>query len=264
MEAAGWRKEAVIAGYVEGFGPVTDQAAARIFDALAPGPGMRVLDLCCGDGRLLSRLAKSGAAATGLDFSPEMCRLAARAAPGARVLEGRAEAIPLENASLDSVVCTFGFGHIPDPDAALAEVRRVLVPGGRLHLSAWVDPARSPAFAILFGALKAHGDLSVRLPAPDFFEFGDRSSAAPRLSAAGLQIDRADVFEANWRFADPDGLFRLFETGTVSAAGLLGRQTPEARTAVKAAMRTQVAEGFETGGGFHVPVAIGIISAIRA
>jgi ubiquinone/menaquinone biosynthesis C-methylase UbiE len=72
----------------------------------------------------------------GIDPDPAMLNIARRRATGARLeielVEGRAEAVPLPDASADTAVVTYALCTIPDPGAALREIRRVLRPGGRL------------------------------------------------------------------------------------------------------------------------------------
>jgi ubiquinone/menaquinone biosynthesis C-methylase UbiE len=63
-----------------------------------------------------------------------------------RVLD--AEEIELEDDSVDGVLCRFGFMLMPDPEAAVAETRRVLRPGGRLALAVWSTPGRNPWIAL--------------------------------------------------------------------------------------------------------------------
>lgn len=99
-----------------------------------------VLDLATGTGDLALGLARRfpHAQVTGLDLTPAMLEIArrriSRADCAARVvlMEGDATRLPFPDASFDAVTCAFGFRNFPDPAAALAEVARVLVPGGTL------------------------------------------------------------------------------------------------------------------------------------
>lgn len=96
----------------------------------------RVLELGIGGGLNLGFYDASAVAeVVGVDPSAEL-RARAAAAPRAEglevsILEGAAEALPLEDASFDTVVCTFTLCSVASPEAALAEARRVLKPGGR-------------------------------------------------------------------------------------------------------------------------------------
>ena len=97
----------------------------------------RVLELGVGGGLNLAFYDPSAVAeVVGVDPSAEL-RAVAAAAPRAHglkvsVCEGTAEALPLEDASFDTVVCTFTLCSVASPAAALAEARRVLKPGGRV------------------------------------------------------------------------------------------------------------------------------------
>jgi ubiquinone/menaquinone biosynthesis C-methylase UbiE len=101
------------------------------------GPGDRVVDVGCGPGRFLREAAERGATAVGVDPSSQMRRLARRAIPdrlraAVTVVDGTAERLPLDDASATVAWAVASFHHWADPDAGLAEVRRVLAPGGRL------------------------------------------------------------------------------------------------------------------------------------
>ena len=113
--------------------------AVRIALAVAPAPA-RVLDVGSGTGYALRRLAQALPAAqelTGVDAAPDMVRVAREAGDDQRVrfVEGTAEDLPLPDASVDLVVSTTSFDHWRDQGAGLAEISRVLVPGGHLVLS---------------------------------------------------------------------------------------------------------------------------------
>lgn len=98
---------------------------------LPPLAGLRVLDLACGTGRY-TRLAQArGAQVIGLDNSAAMLNV------GALPLSAlaTAEALPLATGSIDGVICALALGHLPSLFAPLAEIGRVLRPGGWALLS---------------------------------------------------------------------------------------------------------------------------------
>jgi demethylmenaquinone methyltransferase/2-methoxy-6-polyprenyl-1,4-benzoquinol methylase len=113
-------------------------------------PGQQVLDVGIGTG-LVAREALSiiGAqgALTGVDPSPGMMREVAL--PGVTLLEGRAEALPCADASADFLSLGYALRHIADVDAAFAEFRRVLRPGGRLLILEITRPEGRVAQALL-------------------------------------------------------------------------------------------------------------------
>lgn len=105
-------------------------------------PGDKVLDAGCGTGALLHALAsrQRKLELAGLDLSPEMLEIA-RARLGGRVelRQGRLEAMPFDDSSFDLVISTSVFHYLRRPGEALAEVWRVLRPGGRILITDWCD-----------------------------------------------------------------------------------------------------------------------------
>jgi demethylmenaquinone methyltransferase/2-methoxy-6-polyprenyl-1,4-benzoquinol methylase len=101
----------------------------------AVSPDDRVLDLACGTGDILFRAAPGAKRAVGLDVTHRMLQLAkARTSPATNVewLCGDMIALPLRAASFDVVTTGYGLRNVPDLGAAIAEIHRVLVSGGRL------------------------------------------------------------------------------------------------------------------------------------
>lgn len=101
-------------------------------------PAITVGDLGCGSGRVAATIAPFVHAVVGVDSSPEMLEVARARLAGVenvRLLHGRVEELPLEPASLDIALVVHLLHHVADPEAALAEVARVLRPGGRLVLA---------------------------------------------------------------------------------------------------------------------------------
>lgn len=109
-----------------------------------------VLEVAIGTGLNLPHYA-SGTKLTAVDLSAEMLALARRRrhelGRNVDLLEGDAHELPFEDESFESVVCTYSLCNIPDPGRALAEMRRVLRPGGRVIL---VDHIRSKARPVVW------------------------------------------------------------------------------------------------------------------
>jgi demethylmenaquinone methyltransferase/2-methoxy-6-polyprenyl-1,4-benzoquinol methylase len=115
------------------------------------GPGMRVADVGVGTGlvaREAVRLVGDSALVTGVD--PSLGMLAcARVPPGVRLLGGRADAVPLGDASVDFLSIGYALRHVGDLSAAFAEFHRVLAPGGRLCVLEITMPEGRLARALL-------------------------------------------------------------------------------------------------------------------
>ena len=97
-------------------------------------PGDPVLDACCGTGDLALAARKVGGDVVGLDFSPGMLERARRKSQAVTWVEGDLLALPFEDASFEAATVGFGVRNVEDLERALAELRRVLVPGGRLAI----------------------------------------------------------------------------------------------------------------------------------
>jgi SAM-dependent methyltransferase len=97
--------------------------------------GSSVLDAGCGTGRHTAFLVDKGHDVVGIDSSPEMLALAAAKVPTARFDLAELERIPLPNSSVDAAVCGLVLSHARDIGPAVAELARVLRPGGRLIVS---------------------------------------------------------------------------------------------------------------------------------
>lgn len=116
------------------FGPI-HQAVLALAASAVPQPGS-ILDVGCGTGKLLRRAHASWpeACLIGVDPATGMIEMAKRLTQGATFLQGMAEALPLEDASIDLAFSTVSFHHWQDQGAGLREIARVLRPGGCLIL----------------------------------------------------------------------------------------------------------------------------------
>ncbi|MGW6914683.1 class I SAM-dependent methyltransferase [Kitasatospora sp. NPDC054939] len=148
------------AGRAEAFGGSFARLCAYpvpwLLDAAGVGEGIRLLDVGTGTGTAAAAACERGARVTAVDAEPGMVELAGRAVPCAKVLTAVLPRLPFEDGAFDAVVGNFVLNHVGRPGDALAELRRVVRPGGRIALTIWADPA--PAGQSLLGrAVEAAG-----------------------------------------------------------------------------------------------------------
>jgi demethylmenaquinone methyltransferase / 2-methoxy-6-polyprenyl-1,4-benzoquinol methylase len=117
------------------------RTVARVSDILAR-PGAQVLDLACGTGDLTIALQSRSRSATvfGSDFSHPMLKTARRKSPNCLWLEADALRLPIAGAAFDLVTIAFGFRNLVNYRAGLAELHRILKPGGTLAILEFSTP----------------------------------------------------------------------------------------------------------------------------
>ncbi|HAM26743.1 MAG TPA: bifunctional demethylmenaquinone methyltransferase/2-methoxy-6-polyprenyl-1,4-benzoquinol methylase [Microbacteriaceae bacterium] len=111
--------------------------------AVAPQAGERILDIAAGTGTSSVALAKSGADVVAADFSPGMIEVGRQKHPGITFVQADAMELPFGNDEFDAVTISFGLRNIEDPKKALAEMYRVLKPGGRVVICEFSKPPRA-------------------------------------------------------------------------------------------------------------------------
>jgi SAM-dependent methyltransferase len=148
-----------------------DQLVRADMRRLAPWAGRTLVDLGCGSGFWLPGYADEAARVIGVEPDPRLVPLAAARDPRVEVRSGSAEHMPLEDASVDVVHARFAYFWPPKCEPGLAEVRRVLRPGGALVV---VDNDHRAG------------------------EFADLLAAAARVYGQGSAQGRADVTDAWW------------------------------------------------------------------
>ena len=112
-----------------------DQRWRRLTVREVVAPGDRVLDGCCGTGDLAVAARKAGAGeVVGLDFSGRMLERARKKEPAVEWIQGDLLELPFEDGSFDAATVGFGVRNVADLERGLAELRRVLRPGGRVGI----------------------------------------------------------------------------------------------------------------------------------
>ena len=165
------------------------QWAPRVVEAAQIRSGHRVLDVACGTG-IVAREAASRLgdeeSVTGLDASGGMLAVAERLAPAINWQQGVAESLPFEDESFDAVVSQFGLMFFEDRPKALAEMMRVLAPGGWMAVAVWESLENSQAYPAEVALLEeiAGPRAADALRAP--FVLGDRQELTTLFAGAGV------------------------------------------------------------------------------
>lgn len=143
-----------------------DPVSDIVVEQAGVGPGDRVLDIACGTGNAALKAAARGATVTGVDLAARLVLVAGERAHAAGLqaefITGDAQALPIPDASVDVALSVFGVIFAPDQQRVASEIVRVLAPGGRAVITAWV---REGAIADV-GAATARARAAVEPPAP--------------------------------------------------------------------------------------------------
>ena len=190
------------------------EAVAHIVGYGRIGPGRRVLDLAAGTGKLTRLLVPTGAEVVAIEPIAGMRDLLVANLPQVEVHDGTAEALPLPDGTVDAVTVAQAF-HWFEPAAALAEIRRVLRPGGHLFL-VWNTRDRTHDWVRRFGDLLVDGPLAER-PYDSYYEV---DYAAVVAEAGAGAFTPVELWSHDWEQpCDPDLLVARAES--VSVVGSL-------------------------------------------
>jgi len=201
--AEGWEKRRSLVW------DVSHEVGEFLVDALDPQPGETILELACGPGdtgfMAATRLGGEGKLIS-TDFAESMVEAARRRSAELgltnvehRVVDG--EAIDLPDASVDGVLCRWGYMLMPDPARALSETWRVLRPGGRVAFSVWAEARDNPWASVAGKVTVGLGFAPPPEPdAPGPFRLGDPDRVRALVEAAGFTVmDLRDV-PITWRY----------------------------------------------------------------
>jgi ubiquinone/menaquinone biosynthesis C-methylase UbiE len=226
------------------------QAAARwerpsaemgkhVTDALVeyanPQPGERVLDIACGTGapslKIARRVGASGSVLA-TDLSGEPLKIAAerareRGLTNIQFQQADVHVLALPADQFDLVTCRFGVMFFADLPRALAEMKRVLRPGGRVAFAAW-GSFDQPYFQSTVQVVLRHTAGKVPPGAAAMFKFGRKDALAGALRNAGFADARDEIRSLPWVWNESTGeLWAYFRAVTVPFRPVLELATPE-------------------------------------
>ena len=224
---------------------IAEPVSVPLLAAAALRPGERVLDVGCGTG-LIARLAAErvgpAGAVTAIDLSPDMIEVArATPAPAAPPIEwhaGDAVSLPFPDGAYDVVLCQMALMFMENRAAAVAEMRRVLKPGGRVVVS--TPGPMQPVFAALERAIVEHIGADLGMFVRAVFSMHDPDTVAALLREAGLQKVTGSVSRVRLRLPSPSDF--LWQYISVTPLAPLVAQAPET---AQQAMEHQVVDAWK-------------------
>ncbi len=180
---------------------------SQVLELASVTAGSSVLDVACGTGvaarAAVEAVGREGEV-VGLDLNEEMLAMAARVCPQVDWQLGSAESLPFDDAQFDHVISQFGLMFFQDRQAAIAEMLRVLKPGGRACVAVWASLDDTPGYAAiarllndLFGA-----EIARSLEAP--FCLGDTQGLQDLFEEAGVSGAQINTRSGRARFESID------------------------------------------------------------
>lgn len=255
----------VAAGYNEHFFQRLPELLERAIEIIQPAPTDTALDLATGPGTLAVRLAPLVARVVAVDFAEKMVeQLRANVDRlqldnlEARVMDGHA--LALEDESFDIVASMFGWFMFADRAGSLAEIHRVLRPGGRLLVTSWMPPDRN---LLLGAALDALRSVLPDLPRPA----GPLPTQIPEvvageLRAAGFRQVATEIVSTAAPMGSVEEFWRMFERAGAPMVVLKKKLGEVAWRSVSDKCLAHLRERFGES-SFVVPGAAIVASAVR-
>jgi len=258
------RHDQMAATYHGFFAHVTSLAIEPLLNAAGVAAGARHLDVATGPGLLAAEAHRRGARVIAVDLSPGMVELAGRLHPDVEFRIAEVERLPFPDRSFDAITCSFGLGHFPFPEAALAECVRTLRPGGVVAFSWWAEPSRQRVQGLFRDAIAEVG----ASPPPELpkghssLRFCDIEEFRRLLDGGGLEAVKIEDHEATHCVSDVETLWQGGLGSLALSASAVLHQDAATQAAIKAALERRAA-AYQTPEGLQIPVAFRVGAARR-
>ncbi|MFA7268184.1 MAG: methyltransferase domain-containing protein [Sterolibacterium sp.] len=250
LERTGFNR--IAARYAEAAGARATLHEA-LLDASELAPGQDLLDLASGPGVLAQAAwlrTASRSRIVACDLAEGMLAESRRRHPGILHAAADAECLPFPAAHFDRVLCGLGLMIFPDEAQALAEMRRVLKPGGRIAVSVWATAEQVPlvecALACMRRILPAP-----KVARPSVFRLGDPARLKASIAAAGFRNIRIEACELRCRFSDASAYWQAFLDLAGGAAASLARLPQETQARLRAEVAGEL-KPYAEGDGYRL------------
>jgi SAM-dependent methyltransferase len=254
--ACGWEERRAV------FQAAAQPVSMWMVDHLGPQPGHTIVELAAGvgdTGLLAAELVQPGGGVILTDGAAAMVEAARRRAAelGIRNVEARpmeAEWIDLPAASVDGILCRWGYMLLADPGAALRETRRVLRRGGRVALAAWASPDANPWLTSIGKSLVELGHAEPPPPGePGPFSFAEPGTIERHLDAAGFDDVLVEMVHFAFRFASTDEHFDHQVAVSTRLKDQLAPLSPAEHTRLRDAIDARLEPYIAADGSLELP-----------
>jgi SAM-dependent methyltransferase len=244
------------------FQHIVEPVSQWMVEAIHPQPGHRVLELAAGlgdTGLIAAQLVAPGGSVIITDGTVGMVQAAGERAEevGATNVELRtmqAEWIDLPTASVDGVLCRFGYMLMVDPEAALRETRRVLKPGGRVALAVWDALEHNPWMGVIREALVTSGLTPAAVPeGPGPFALGSPGAVQELLETAGFDDVEVEPMDLSVDFPSLDAWWEHVMQTSMTTAELVRGMAPAEHYKLRDLVDAGYATYVRHDGSLHVP-----------
>ena len=236
-------------------------AARALVDWGNPLPGNRILDVGCGTGiaaRLSAELVAPDGSVTGIDINEGMIAVAREIAPVIRFHVADATDSGLPDSSFDLVLCAQVLQFLPNKPAAIAEMVRLALPGGRIAVSTWAPPEEVPYFHALVGVIEKY----LREDVSAGFALASPAKLGELLSDAGLKDVKMKTVTLDLPLGRLPALIpRHIMTMPIGVA--FSAASPMVQSSIVEDMTQQLADYTADDGSTTVPFGVNLASGAR-
>jgi SAM-dependent methyltransferase len=241
--AATW--DLVADAYATSAVPLAESFAAEALRRAAVPRSGRIVDVACGPGTLAHMAAQQGLRVSAIDYSPVMiARLHARpGAPEVTAVVGDGMALPYAGGSFDAGFSIFGAMYFPEPAAGLAELARVLRPGGIAVVTSWVAAERRPLSQAAYAILE---EIAPGAAPEPVFAPSDREECRAVMGEGGFIDVEVSEFATSMEMPSTEAFVDYFSRVHPAVAALrerLGDSWPEVGAELLTRLRAQVGPG---------------------
>jgi SAM-dependent methyltransferase len=244
--------------------------APLVIDLAHPQKGDRILDIACGTGivaRMVAERVGPTGTVVGVDLNPGMLKVARSVSTSSHSgtpiewQKASADTLPLPSTSFNVVYCQLGLQFFANRAAALREIHRVLVAGGRLALMVWRGISESPGFAVLADALERHVGLQAAIIMRAPFGLSDANELTALVRAAGFEDIAVQQRVGSVRFPTVEALVSSYVAGSPLAEPV-SQASDAARAALLAEVRTALRD-YASDTELNFPIAAHLLGARR-
>lgn len=236
--------------------------AEALADVAGIGAGMSVLDVACGTGIVartaLERVGRTGSV-LGVDLNPAMLTVAARIEPGIDWREGDADDLPVPDRAHDVVTCQMALMFVPDRARALAEMARVVRPGGTVAVVVPASLDVQPAYRPFVDIAARHVGPQARSLLATYWNCGDLTALVADVERAGLRVSDRRTRTGTARFDSAAD----FVATEVEGSPLMERIDTRTLQALSDDVAAELAHYDSAEGRFEIPLVGHLVVATR-